>query len=106
MDQRICVSILALIANPRDFDGKYVRVVGYVVSQIEMWAVFSSEADCRNGVTKNGIWLDTYDTPYAHVNEAYAVVEGTFDATSLGHLGMWSGTIREISRLELSPSVT
>jgi len=32
------------------------------------------------------------------------VVEGTFDATSRGHLGMWGGTIRDITRLERWPS--
>src|SRR6187551_385077 len=93
-------SVLALIANPDQFDGKAVRVLGYVVSEFETWGIFESQSDFRNGASKAAIWLETYDTPYAQVNDAYAVVEGTFDATSRGHLGMWAGTIRNITRLE------
>jgi hypothetical protein len=65
--------------------------------------IYDSEADRRNGPAKKGIWLETCGTPFAQVNEAYAIVEGTFDAASRGHLGMWSGTIRDITRLELCP---
>ena len=93
-------SVLALVTSPREFDRKQVRVVGYVVSQLEVWAVFNCEVDCRSGVTNNAVWLETYGTSYERVNQTYAIVEGTFDASSHGHLGMWSGTIRNITRLE------
>lgn len=103
MAQTARTSVLSLIANPREFDGKRVQVAGYVVSQMETWGIFHSEADRREGGFKRGIWLETYGTPYAQLAEAYAVVEGTYDATSCGHLGMWCGTIRDITRLEPLP---
>ena len=107
MTDIVSASVLSLTATPEEFDGKRVRVVGYVVSQMEVWGVFDSEADRREGGFKRGVWLETYGTPYAQVNEADAIVEGTYDASSCGHLGMWSGTIREITRLEpLPPSRT
>ncbi|HYQ02553.1 MAG TPA: hypothetical protein VER96_27965 [Polyangiaceae bacterium] len=104
MTDIVQTSVLSLIANSGEFAGKRVQILGYVVSQMEVWGIFDSEADCRKGGFKRGIWLETYDTPYAQVNEAYAVVEGTYDATSCGHLGMWSGTIRNITSLERSLS--
>ena len=100
MPQPEFVSIISLIANPADFEGKSVRVIGFLVATFETTGLFLAEPDARNAVTKNGIWLEIEASTYASLSNSYAIAEGTFDSKSRGHLSMWSGTIRDVTRLE------
>jgi len=53
-------------------------------------------------VTKNGLWIDVPSNEATRkLNGKYVIVEGVFDPTRKGHLGMWSGMIKEVSRFEL-----
>ena len=36
----------------------------------------------------------------AQVNERYALIEGRFVAKKKGHMGLWSGSIEEVTRME------
>jgi hypothetical protein len=96
------ISIIRPIASPEPFDGEAVRVIGFVSLEFEATGIFLSELDCFHSIPKNGLWLDLDPTKFSReLNHRYALVEGTFDATHRGHLGMWSGCIREITRLDL-----
>jgi hypothetical protein len=77
-----------------------VRVIGFLQANFEATGIFLSEPDARNAVTKNGIWLEIEASDYATLTHSYVIAEGTFDSTSRGHLSMWSGTIRNVTRLQ------
>ena len=96
-NEPLYVSLVALIANPARYQGLRVRVVGYVIAKMETSGILLSEGDFTHGITKNGVWLDMNGTEFTAIDERYALVEGTFDETSKGHLGMWSGTIGEVT---------
>jgi hypothetical protein len=95
------VSLITILQNPDRFDGQKVKVIGFASLTFEGKALYVSEEAYRAALTKNGVWLSTeLDEAKRKLHEKFVLVEGTFDAKSLGHLKMFSGTIREITRLE------
>jgi hypothetical protein len=103
--QPVAVSLIRLIANPEAFDGKRVRVIGYVRIEHEGHAIYLHREDYMKGLGKNGLWLSTNDSApegsrEGAVNNRYALIEGRFSAKMTGHRGGWSGSIREITRME------
>src|SRR6266481_3107840 len=55
------VSMVQLIANPKEHDGKFVRLIGYVNLQFEGNGIFLHSEDCKRGITANGLWLEVSD---------------------------------------------
>jgi len=101
VDHLFSVSIIDLIANPEQYDGKPVRVMGFAHFEFEGEAIYLHREDFDQGLTSNGIWLDTGDKGGpAELSDQYLIVEGTFVAAGRGHLGMWSGEIGKITRME------
>ncbi len=99
------VSLIQLIAAPATFDGKAIRVWGFVRIEHEATAVYLHRDDWEHSLTKNGLWLATNDaapegTKEAEVNNRYALIEGRFNANMKGHMGLWSGSIERITRME------
>jgi hypothetical protein len=106
--QPLSVSLLQLIATPEAFDGKYVRVWGFVRVEHEGTAVYLHREDFEQSLTRNGLWLHASDiadegSREAKVNNRYALVEGQFNAKMKGHRGLWSGSIDKIARMEPWP---
>jgi hypothetical protein len=103
--QPLAVSLLQLIAAPDTFEGKYVRIHGFVRIEHEGTAVYLHREDFEHMLTRNGLWLAANDaTPAgsreAQVNGRYAIIEGRFTAKKKGHKGLWSGSLEEITRMD------
>jgi hypothetical protein len=105
------VSLIQILADPGQFDGRLVRVRGFCSIAFEDVALYLHREDYDHMLLKNAMWLDVGNLlPPAskdlrdRVGQRYCLVEGRVDARSHGHLGSCSGTIREITRLEPSPS--
>jgi hypothetical protein len=98
------VSLIQVIANPETFDGKLVRVIGFLRLEFEGNALYFHREDYENGLLRNGIWVEatpeiTRDRKTLNMN--YVLLEGVFNAKDRGHMGMWSGSIRQIRRTEI-----
>lgn len=96
------VSMIQLIATPDKFHGKFVRVIGYLHLEFEGNGLYLHSEDHLASVSKNGLWFDgTLETRKKpkDFTDQYVLVEGTFDAKSHGHMGMWSGTISNVTRV-------
>jgi hypothetical protein len=98
------VTLVQLIASPEKFDGKLIRVVGFLRLEFEGNVLYLHRQDYENAILGNGIWVDT--TPAitkqsAALNMHYVLFEGIFSSIDRGHMGMWSGAIRQIRRAEL-----
>lgn len=103
-DRPLAVSLIQLIANPGDYDGKVVRVIGYVRLEFEGNAVYLHEDDSKHAIHGNGLWLSVTDdirTRSKEFDRKYVIIEGAFDAKMKGHKGLWSGSLREISRFDV-----
>ena len=98
------VSLAALIANPVAFDGKRLRVIGYVNLEFEDDALYPGKEDFDAAILNNAIWIDTPawldSAAKRRLSRGYAVVEGTFSAGEHGHMGIFRGTLTDVRRLE------
>ena len=76
-------------------------MIGYLWLEFEGNAIYLAEGDQKHGLTKNGLWVDfapgTLEAGREYSGH-YALVEGTFRAGRYGHMGLWSGTIEDITR--------
>jgi hypothetical protein len=94
-------SLINLIATPERYDAKKVQIIGVAVIRFEGTAVFLARDDAERGVRKNAVWLELEDhEKFQRFNGMYVVVQGTFVAAAKGHGGMYSGSLRDITRLD------
>ncbi len=98
------VTLVQLIANPEKFDGKLIRVIGFLRLEFEGDVLYLHREDYENAILGNGIWVTV--TPAitkqrATLNMNYVLLEGVFSSSERGHMDMWSGTIKQIRRFEL-----
>lgn len=97
------VTLVRLIANPEKFDGKLIRVIGFLRLEFEGNVLYLHREDYENAILGDGIWVDV--TPVvtkqsATLNMNYVLLEGIFSAGERGHMGMWSGTIKQVRRAQ------
>jgi hypothetical protein len=101
--QPINVPIVQLIATPEKFDGKLIRVIGFLRLEFEGNVLYLHPEDYENSILGNGIWVDV--TPEMSkqsttLNMHYVLLEGVFSSKERGHMSMWSGTIKQIRRAQ------
>jgi hypothetical protein len=95
------VSMIQLIASPEKYDGKLIRVIGFLRLEFEGDALYYHKEDYEQSISKNAVWVNTTPEMMKHkdqLNNHYALLEGVFDAKRLGHMGMFSGEISKIGR--------
>ena len=102
--QPLYVSMIQLIATPDAFDGKFVRIKGFVRIEHEGSSIYLHREDAEHGLYKNGLWLAVSDsaTPgskEAEVKDRYALIEGQVNAKMTGHKGLWSGSVEKVTRM-------
>jgi hypothetical protein len=109
-DQRaVEVSLIQLIANPQAYDGKRVRLIGFLRLEFEGNAIYLHKEDYEHGISENGLWIDvprdmTKDQQQ-RVNTQYAICEAMFRASGHGHMDVFSGELTNVSRLETWPRI-
>ena len=92
-------SFVYLLAHPEQFEGRRIRIIGYLNLEFEGNAVYMHREDFQRSLSKNGFWVSFrkgVDIP-GDVSGSYVQLEGTFTSKSAGHLGLWSGEISDIS---------
>jgi hypothetical protein len=99
------VSMIQLIANPQAYDNKRVRIFGYLHLEFEGNAIYLHREDFDYGITKNAFWVnipkDMTREQMKAVNNFYVICTGRFRAGMHGHMGLNSGEMDEITRLEV-----
>ena len=105
-------SLVELIARPELYDGRRVRVIGFVNFEFEGDAIFLSSEDWKHSVVTNSLWVEAppgfqSDSGPARKqpNRRYVIIEGTFNARKRGHLGLGSGAIEHVTRIDSLPTV-
>jgi hypothetical protein len=102
------VSLIQLIANPRQYDGKKVRFIGFLRLEFEGNAAYLHREDYENGITQNAIWVDVPTdmsaSQKADTNMHYVICAGTFRAALHGHMDLFSGALSNVYRLQVWPA--
>ncbi|NMH26508.1 hypothetical protein [Flavobacterium silvaticum] len=98
------ISMIRLIANPEEYHGKEIRVQGYLNLQFEGDAIYLHEDDYKNAIFKNSFWVEFSNevltqNPTDGINNQYVTIVGTFDMNSRGHMGVFAGTIKNITEI-------
>ncbi|WP_263352176.1 hypothetical protein [Acidicapsa acidisoli] len=99
------VSLIQLIANPQAFDNKRVRITGFLHLEFEGNVIYLHSDDFLYSLTKNGLWIDVpkemTQGQIKAVNDQYVICTGRFAANMHGHMGLNSGEMTDITRLEV-----
>lgn len=95
------VSLIRVIANPGEYDGEHIRVVGYLAGAgpDDAPGVFVSESDGRNGIFANAVNLNVSHSTIQGMYGKYVIVSGLYHAPP--PQGDFNGYIDNI--LELKP---
>ncbi len=94
---------MAELKNGSNFHQKTIELTGYYFSGFELSGLFES----KNSKQEEAVWVDFSDDLNEQIDSTMEQrlqgrklrVQGTFDATSKGHLGIYLGTI-ELEFLE------
>ncbi|MCO5934525.1 hypothetical protein NAF17_03140 [Mucilaginibacter sp. RB4R14] len=105
------VSLISLIANPEKYNKRHVRVIGYLNLEFEGNGLYFHKEDYDRAIEKNGLWVEMsrdsiFSPQIKKCNRKYVLIEGTFDSENTGHKGMWSGSLKDIKRLEVWQSLS
>jgi hypothetical protein len=96
------VSLVALIASPRQYNGVRVYLTGFLDLAYESNAVYFHEEDFRYGMTKNAIRVTLSREQEGHfkqLSHKHVIIEGTFVADD-SQSGRFSGHIVDVSRMQ------
>ncbi len=94
------VAVHALIGTPEMYDGQAVRVVGLCSFEFEGNAVWAAQEYRTQYISKNAVWLSIGMRDLVQHDGQVMLIEGIFSAQSNGHMGMFSGSIQQIARIE------
>jgi len=97
-------SLIQLIATPKKYHNKTVTVDGFLQIEFEGNALYLHKEDAQFLMTANGLWVELSDEMKNHPDKyhnKHVFIEGNFNAKSHGHLGLFSGTIENITRIHL-----
>ena len=98
------VTMQELIAEPQQFEGQRVRVVGFLRLQFERNALYMARDDYNNSVVEHGLWLDLKNSQLrssSKLNNGHVTVEGVFGPADKVHGDKWAGALKPVSSLRM-----
>jgi len=93
------ISMIKLIASSTNYDGKVVRVEGFLELEFESTILYLHREDYEQMIDRNGLWVEVSDAIWGRkyeLTERYVSVTGTFRANFRGHMDACSGAITSI----------
>ncbi|MTW11610.1 hypothetical protein GM658_13475 [Pseudoduganella eburnea] len=97
------VSMVQLISNPQQYDGKPIRLIAFLNLEFEGNALYLHREDFDKSILSNAVWISLDDQQLRasrKLSKGYVLVEGIFNAKDRGHFGMFSGSIERVTRLQ------
>ncbi len=103
-DETQQVSLIQLIANPQAYDHKVVRFIGYLHLEFEGNAIYFHREDFEHSIYEISIWIDLpkgfSQAQIKAVNDQYVICTALYSASKHGHMGLFSGELEDVKRLE------
>jgi hypothetical protein len=100
--QPLDVSLLQLIATPERYDGRVVRVEGYLRLEFEESVLYLHKEDSEQMLSRNAVWISfgPQSSKANGLRNQYVIVEGKFRSDKHGHMGAFVGAIEEVTRVD------
>lgn len=98
------VSLIQLISNPHKYNGKFVRVTGYLAFDDKGADLFFHQEDYESTLLRDAIWIgdiETIKNQREKFDKKYVFIEGIFDGKHRGPYGRFSGELRHVTRFDL-----
>ncbi len=96
------VALAELVRNPAKYHQRTVRVRGVFVNEFENVSVQSedgSRLESNDRYYSDAVWVEASPSLRRYRNQVVSI-EGTFDRTQHGHLGLWAGTLRNAKKVK------
>jgi hypothetical protein len=98
------ISMVQLLASPDKYDGKYVRVSGYMHLEPQANAIYLHREDVEHHLLKNGVWVAAAEgVSLEACQDAYVIIEGLFRARNSDNARYWSGAVTRVTRCQKVP---
>ena len=97
-DEPVDVSLINLIATPERYEGRQVRLIGYLHQEFESSGIYLTQDDHELSIYRNGLWLSGFCGSGSSLNDKYVLIEARFTGGEHGHMGMWSGSLSDVTR--------
>ncbi len=98
-DPSVDVGLIQLLQRPAEFEGKKVRVVGYMHQTADDSAIYLHQED---SLPANALWVETTSSQTG-LGGHYVICEGVFDSSKHGHAGAYGGELVQVSKATLAP---
>jgi hypothetical protein len=99
-----------ILANPVAYNGRSVRLHGFMILEFEGDSLWASEADYRAQRYERALWIDLpgQRRPKHPLNGKRVFMSGVIAARKqgAGHLGLWPAEITDIIEIAPDPSDT
>jgi hypothetical protein len=102
-EKEIPVSFIHLISNPEKFEGKLLRVSGFMhVKPEDIGLYFSKES--ADYLMSESIWI-SFDSSFVKRNNIktfdskYVELVGIFDKNEKGHISGFQGSLKSVSKM-------
>ena len=95
------VAMVQLIVTPERFEGKKVRVSGYMEESAKDYALYTNKEDAGFVIFKNGLWLDSPKCENLQQDiqgPQNVLIEGVFSSAKKGDNNRFSGGLINITR--------
>jgi hypothetical protein len=92
------VGMVQLLGAPEKYDGKLVRVIGFLSLEFEGVGLYLHREDFQN-MTGNALWINPPEKTDPSLGRHYVEVVGTFEAKAGGHMGVFPAGIRNVTKL-------
>lgn len=92
------VSLIQLIAHPAHYEGKLVRLDGFVHIDFEDNAIWLHKDDFDNFIYSNSLWINVSECVDGEGKpmSGYASLSGRFSSQRHGHMGLWPGVLSQV----------
>jgi hypothetical protein len=100
LDRLIETTMTGLIATPDRYSDRRVRVIGYLHLEFEGDELCPTAEVRRIKDSRSCVWIEP-PPGSTRLSDHYVLIEGRFSSKDRGHLGMFGGTIADITRADV-----
>jgi hypothetical protein len=98
------ISMINLIASPEKYNGKKIKIIGFVNAEFGKNGVYLSKDDYENSIYKNGILISQPESVRKNIldknlDKRYMYIEGTFKMNEADYNGPWSGKLERVTKM-------